>query len=376
MPILTQSTVAQIDLNKQRLDKLNPNPSEIFVMGQNPIAQLEIESGGTTAQFQVIDEASSHEVMSIQYIRDNEEVYLALMNKTSGAWRTLLVLKSDGTATIGNGMTQHQIATDTDIGEVMNTLLGKIITKADKTSLPTIFSGEAEPTNALGKDLDWYHRFEAGSTIVSELYSGTSFQNYLSNDFLLMSASNGDIIEIASKNRLVFIDNVANDTLSVEDITLTIDVNAIPLEVVSNTAGSFVAIYNQSWDAVIENITTSTTFKVEVKEGVQSDKEYDYQKHNGAWFRTDFLNTEQVNDLIRSYHTIVVMALADDKKPTRAEAITAFKTLPNYDWAKNDTFYIRDSSGAKTMFCTYFADGATDEATAGPFFFKDMNECV
>ena len=242
--------------------------------------------------------------------------------------------------------------------------------------MSTIYSGESEPLNTLGKDLDWYHRFEAGTTIVTELYNETSMQSYHPQDFFLKNVYNGDIIQITPTNRLLFIDNVANDTLSIEDITLIINANTIPLEVVSNTAGSFVATYNQSWDAVIENITTTTTFRIEVKESTQANKEHDYQKHNGEWFRTDFLNIEQINELIRSYHTIVVMALADDKKPTRAEAITAFKTLPHFDWAKNDTFYIRDSTGAKTMFCTYFADGSTNEANAGPFFFKDMTECV
>ncbi len=80
---------------------------------------------------------------------------------------------------------------------------------------------------------------------------------------------------------------------------------------------------------------------------------------------------------IRDFSTIVIQTLADQKKPTRAEAILAFKTLPHHDWALNDTFYIRDSSGGnKMVFCTYIADGATDEANAGDYFFKDMNECI
>ena len=47
------------------------------------------------------------------------------------------------------------------------------------------------------------------------------------------------------------------------------------------------------------------------------------------------------------------------------------------NWGLNDTFYIRDSAGGnKMVFVTYIADGATDEASAGDYFFKDMNECT
>ncbi len=350
---------------------------KIDIESDNPAIRLFVEDGGIAGTFQIYDmETPNHMVSSIQWVKASQETDWTLSDKDTGITKAMFQMKPDGTFHIGNGMIQHQIATDADLDVVMNTLVGKIINKADKTSLPTIYSGESEPLNTLGKDLDWYHRFEAGTTIVTELYNDTSMQNYHPQDFFLMNVYDGDVIQITPGNRLLFIDNVANETLSSEDLALIIGSNNISLEIVSNTAGSLVAVYNQSWDAVIENITTSTAFRVEAKEGTTTSKEYDYQKHNGEWFRTDFLNTEQISELIRSYHTIVTMSLADDKKPTRAEAITAFKTLPNYDWAKDDTFYIRDSTGAKTMFCTYFADGATDEASAGMFFFKDMNECI
>ena len=115
MPIMTQLTKDQININKQQLSVLNPDPSEVFATGQNPILQLEIETGGTAAQVQVVDEASGHALASLEYVRSAEELYIALLNKTSGAWRTLLEIKPDGTATIGDGMTQHQIATMEDI---------------------------------------------------------------------------------------------------------------------------------------------------------------------------------------------------------------------------------------------------------------------
>ncbi len=88
-------------------------------------------------------------------------------------------------------------------------------------------------------------------------------------------------------------------------------------------------------------------------------------------------DSNYVEEMIREFSTIVEQALADQKKPTRDEALIAFKTLPNFDWTKNDTFYIRDIVGAnKMVFCTYIADGAIDELTAGPIFFKDMSVTV
>ncbi len=259
------------------------------------------------------------------------------------------------------------------IGLMMNMIIGK----ANKTSLPTIFSGEVVPADTLGKDLDWYHHFEAGSSIVVDLYTGTSDEYYHPQGFFLRAVSFNDAIEVAPSNRLIFIDSPDNTALPAEDLKLIIDGNVIPLAIISNTAGSMVVGYEQTWDAVIENITITTTFKITAITGVQTDKEYDYQKHNGIWERTDFLNTDSVNELIREYSTIVIMDLVDNKKPTNAEALVAFKTLPNYDWSKNDTFYIKDVTlGDKMVFCTYVAGNATDEASAGYFFFKDMTLCI
>ncbi len=251
--------------------------------------------------------------------------------------------------------------------------------KADKTSLPTVYSGEAEPLNTLGKDLDWYHRFEAGQSNVVDLYTGVSEENYSPWGFFLLIVDYGDVIEVYPSDRAIFIDTVNNSTLPAEDLTLTLDGNIIPLSIVSNTAGSMVAIYSQTWDAVIENVTVSSTFKITATEGIQTSREYDYQKHNGEWHRVDFLNVDEINSLIREYSTIVVYDLADSKKPTRAEciAICSSNHLPHFDWSLDDTFYIRDTGGGnKIVLVTYIADGATDEASAGNYFFKDMTECI
>ena len=372
MPIMTTAEKAQIHTTKQQLLGINPSQGRVQVRSNNPVLELIAEPGGSAAAYQVINGDTSHLVMDISWSPNNEDMLFSLFDKTSGALNAQMELRPDGKLYIGS----VENADQNDLGQTTNLLLGKIITKADKTSLPTIFSGEVEPANTLGKDLDWYHRFEAGQSNVVDLYNDVSEEDYSPSGFFLLIIDYGDVIEVYPSDRAIFIDTVANTTLPAEDLKLTIDGNVIPLEIISNVAGSMVAVYSQAWDAVMENVTTSTAFKITATEGVQTDKEYDYQKHNGEWFKQDFLDTKGINDLIRSYHTIVVMSLADDKKPTRAESITAFKTLPHFDWTKNDTFYIRDSTGAKTMFCTYFADSATDETSAGMFFYKDMTECV
>ena len=132
MPILTQAAAAQIILDKNKLIAISPTTDKLFISGENPVVEMEMEATGIEAAVQIIDKNTGHSLAALQYTRDNETLLIALMNRTSGAWRTLLELKPDGTATIGNGMTQHQIATDADLGEVMNTLIGKIINKAIK----------------------------------------------------------------------------------------------------------------------------------------------------------------------------------------------------------------------------------------------------
>lgn len=118
----------------------------------------------------------------------------------------------------------------------------------------------------------------------------------------------------------------------------------------------------------------------------------DYSKKDAIWFRKSLdggttwepwvdesqaLSANEVEVLIREFATIVEYDLADPKKPTRAECIETFKLLPNFDWALEDLYHIRDVVlGDKIVMVTYIPDGATDEATAGPFFFKDMTETV
>ena len=459
---------------KNLLATFLPSADEAILKGHVPAIVLDVENGGVASTLETTynNGTTTHAVSTIQWVKASQEADWTLSDKDTGVIKAMFQMKPNGTFHIGNGMTQHQVATlddlqafdildyngvdldnilskgfhyvdginkpphtstgllevkeyvaggqllqtfyaddnfksfnrvhdgngwsewkEDDVAHVIGLMMSMIIGKASKTSLPTIYSGDTIPLDSLGKDLDWYHHFETGSLISKVLYNSAARENYHPNLFALAADYLGDIaqndivnIEIAPTNHVVFIELENNATLPIEDLTIEI-INYgdapvdIPIVVLSNAAGEFMGTYSTSYDPVIAKIvgvggTNPSSFKIKATEGVTTNKEYDYQKHNGTWLRTDFLDIEQINELIRSYHTIVVMSLVDDKKPTRAEAITAFKTLPHFDWAKNDTFYIRDNSGAKTMFCTYFADGATDEASAGPFFFKDMNECV
>ncbi len=390
--------VSRMDITKAQAAPVTS--SKLLAKGLNPVALLEVEPGGLAGAVQIFDmEAPIHLVASMEWIKSTQQVIWALNDKDSGVIKAMLQLKPDGTAHIGSGMVQHKIATEVDtqaLHDDIMTVAKVAIQKANKTALPTIFSGSTIPLDTLGKDLDWYHHFEAGSIITKDLYVSDCREDYHPNYTTLAAIYQGDtpqnsiaIVELAPSNNTLFIDLTTSDTLPVEELTLEItnygySPVVIPITVISNSAGSFTGSYSTTFDTLVQSILgvdggsiNPSTFKITVKEGVQTPAEHDYQKHNGVWLRADFLNTEEVNDLIRSYNTVVTMVLADQKKPTRAEAITASKTLPNFDWTKNDTFYIRDTGGGnKMVFCTYISDGAVDEATAGPYFFKDMNECI
>ncbi len=468
------------------IDEVERIPSAVIVKGDNPAVKMEVETGGSAGVLQIYDmEAPVHLVASMEWLKAQQSVIWALNDRNSGVIKTIFELKPDGTGYIGNGMTQHKIATiadlattigntpdafaivdkagvdldtilekgrylvdganipphtltgfltvsklagttdtiqiveattaytiyermyngtvwsdwkESDMTHVIQLLFNMVIGKASKTSLPTIYSGDTVPLDSLGKDLDWYHHFEAGSTIDKVLYDSICRQSYKPALFAIASLYGGDtsqnniiVIEISPHNNMIYVDLKNSATLPIEDLTLEITNHGdapvnIPLIIHSNASGEFMGTYETSFNPVIEkiighdgNTQDMSSFRLKVKEGVQTSKEYDYQKHNGVWFRTDFLNTDQVNTLIREYSTIVVYDLTDSKKPTRAEciAICASNHLPHFDWALDDTFYIRDTGGGnKIVFVTYIADGATDEASAGNYFFKDMTECV
>ena len=166
-------------------------------------------------------------------------------------------------------------------------------------------------------------------------------------------------------------------TVAADVVTVTADLSTATSNIVTITAD----VVTLTAEAAKINLTGDTASRPATPDVSQKYFDTDLSAlvyWDGAiWQRQDFLTEVGVNELIREYSTIVEQVLGDQKKPTRDEALSAFKTLPHHDWTKNDTFYIRDDAGAnKMVFCTYIADGATDEATAGPIFYKDMVNCV
>ena len=79
---------------------------------------------------------------------------------------------------------------------------------------------------------------------------------------------------------------------------------------------------------------------------------------------------ESVEKLIHEFRVTVVHNIADHAKPTAAECATVFKTLPHFDWKKDDDFYIKDSTGGKLVLIKYRSTPAATEAAPGNFFYE------
>ena len=393
------ATLEEVDAFGTRIGELERTSRDLIVQNDSPAVKLEVESGGSAGVFQIYDmEAPVHMVSGIQWLKNTQETDWVLADKDTGVVRAMLQMKPDGTFHIGSGMVQNQIATEVDTQALHDDIMivAKVaIQKANKTALPTIFSGSVVPDNGLGKDLDWYHHFEAGSAIIQELYASDCREDYHPNYTTLSATYQGDvpqngiaIVELAPATNTLFIDLETNDTLPIEELTLEITNHgqvpvAIPIEVVANSAGSFTGSYATSFDSVVQGIlgvdegsAHPSTFKITVKEGVQTDKEYDYQKHNNEWKRTDFLNVDEVHELIRSYD-VTVSTTTTANKPSIAECVSAFKTLPNMDWAKDDRFYIDSTNKNKLNLVKYVANGDVDEAgTNYRFWLEALTEAV
>jgi hypothetical protein len=82
------------------------------------------------------------------------------------------------------------------------------------------------------------------------------------------------------------------------------------------------------------------------------------------------LSSAEVEQLIREFRVTVAHNIADHAKPTAAECATVFKTLPHFDWTKDDDFYIKDSTGGKLVLIKYRATPAATEAAPGNFFYE------
>ena len=81
--------------------------------------------------------------------------------------------------------------------------------------------------------------------------------------------------------------------------------------------------------------------------------------------------------MIREFRKTVKQDIADHAKPTRDECIATFKKLPHFDWAKDDDYYIQDTSGDKLVLIKYRAKAnSTDEASAGNFHYEVLTTAV
>ena len=77
--------------------------------------------------------------------------------------------------------------------------------------------------------------------------------------------------------------------------------------------------------------------------------------------------------MIREFRTTIAMDTGGTT-PTKDECITAFKRLPHFDWAVDDDFYIKSVNRDKLGLIKYRAEGATDEASAGDFWYEKLTK--
>jgi hypothetical protein len=83
---------------------------------------------------------------------------------------------------------------------------------------------------------------------------------------------------------------------------------------------------------------------------------------------------EFVHKTIHEYRTTIDLDTAGST-PTKAECITAFKHLPNFDWSKDDDYYIRQVDRSKMHLIKYRAlPSSVDEATAGEFWIEALSK--
>ena len=76
-------------------------PKEQYALvGNNPIMRMDIVAGGHSAQMQVLDKETGHQVATMEYFKANGEFIFSLFDKDSGAVKNTFELKPDGKAYI------------------------------------------------------------------------------------------------------------------------------------------------------------------------------------------------------------------------------------------------------------------------------------
>ncbi len=349
-----------------------PDPERLTLLGDNPAVELVQEAGGSSAAFQIVNGATSHLVSNIGWSETNEVLFFSLFDKTNGTLRNELIIKHNGNVEIP-GAVNHFPQEDGDIivKKYFDTALTSIEAnkqslrdKADKSSLPTIYSGDAVPLNSLGKDYDKFHQYTVGSTITTDLYTSSVRENYTQYGFYLAAESHGDTpqngifrIEIYPSERHIYIDLEIGETLSSEELKLFIQNPAggatqeIVLNKISNISGAYIGYYESSDDTIIEAITTSSSFILQAKVGQTNAQEIDYEKRHGVWNGYGFFNVVQ-----KSANYI----LTGDEDVVEATANSFTFTLPTAIGISGKRYIIKNSgTGVITV------DGDSSETIDG-----------
>ncbi len=96
------------------------------------------------------------------------------------------------------------------------------------------------------------------------------------------------------------------------------------------------------------------------------------ENHFYAWDGSIYRKVGDVEDAIRQFDVTIEMDTTANK-PSRAECITAFKLLPNFDWSKSDKFYILSINKDKYNIVKYLPNGDIDETgTNYLFWIKEL----
>ena len=259
----------------------------------------------------------------------------------------------------------------------------EVLKKANLIDLPQTFAGDVVPDNALGKDYDRYHLYSVGTHQDMVIYSGSVRDGFSPFFFHLMSTAYGDVsqndcdsIEVAPIDKELYIHFIHGSDIPTEGLKLYItnpgDAEVeLPLTVLGTTSHSIRSHYGVASDHIIEAITDASTFRLLAVHGVSADRDINYEKHIGVW------QPVVTHDSIKSITNETVSLDTASTAPTKAECVTAFKLLPDFDWAKNCSFYIESLAKDKVSLVKYSSHGDVDEAgTNYKFFANQLTEVV
>ena len=196
--------------------------------------------------------------------------------------------------------------------------------------------------------------------------------NVVAHDKRLITVKNAFAIEVGLKN---FIEQHFMPLLDEHNPSMRMDVSPTG----SAAQMSVHDVEKNRLVATMEWLKSTQTFSFALMDrdtGVVKNSFDLYLDGTAKLLNKKVMTEPDVEQMVREFRHTVVLDTTDHNKATRAEAITAFKQLPHFDFTKDDAFYIKDTTGSKMISMKYFADGATDEASAGKFYFRAMSECV